>query len=180
MSKVNWKEYLYTDHLEGANIAPEDFKRALPHLKRIKPKVIVEIGTYLGGSARLWQALFKPDVLITIDRKKLASDLEDCLYLHEHLSKDPRTVAAVIDFLDGTPIDLLFLDGGHLYDDVKADFELYSPLVRHGGLVLFHDIYNDNPGAVEVPRYWQELKASRDYVEIEQTDNSSGLGIVKI
>jgi len=178
MSKVNYEDYLCTHHLAGANIVPSDFKGALPYLKRIKPKVIVEIGTYLGGSARLWQALFKPDVLITIDRKKLAEDMENVLYLHGQPSQDPRTVAAVTEFLDGTPVDLLFLDGGHLYDQVKADFELYAPLVRNGGLVLLHDIYNDNPGVVEVPRYWKELKEWHTCIEIEQTDNSSGLGIV--
>ena len=177
---MNIDTLLYTDHLTGANIAPEDMRRVMPYLEELAPKIIVEIGTFYGGSARLWQALFKPDVLITIDVKDRAQGLDFCHYLHGRASQDPAVVAEVIDFLDGTPIDLLFIDGGHMYENVRADFELYSPIVRPGGLVLFHDIYNDNPGAVEVPRYWRELKVSHDCVEIEQTDNSSGLGIVKI
>jgi predicted O-methyltransferase YrrM len=37
------------------------------------------------------------------------------------------------------PIDLLFLDGGHAYEDVKRDWDLFSPFVVPTGLVLFHD-----------------------------------------
>ena len=31
------------------------------------------------------------------------------------------------------------IDGDHTYDGVQADFVCYSPKVRVGGLVLFHD-----------------------------------------
>lgn len=37
-------------------------------------------------------------------------------------------------------MDFLFIDGDHAYEGVKADFEMYSPLVRKGGLVALHDI----------------------------------------
>jgi len=171
------EDYLYTTSPTGANIALSDLEYVLPTLLEAQPKIIVEIGTFYGGSARLWQHLFRPDVLITIDRKKLAADMDFCHYLSDHLSQDPRTVAAVTDFLDGAPIDFLFIDGGHLYDEVKADFETYAPLVRAGGIVMFHDIHNHNPGVVEVPRYWQELKLKYDVIETPE-DGCSGLGIV--
>ena len=37
------------------------------------------------------------------------------------------------------PIDLLFVDGDHREEGVRADFEHWSPHVRVGGHVLFHD-----------------------------------------
>ena len=37
------------------------------------------------------------------------------------------------------PIELLFVDGSHEYDDVKADFDQWVPKVVDGGTVAVHD-----------------------------------------
>lgn len=37
-------------------------------------------------------------------------------------------------------IDFLFIDGSHIYKDVKSDFELFYPWVKPGGIVAFHDV----------------------------------------
>lgn len=39
------------------------------------------------------------------------------------------------------PIDLLFIDGEHTYEATKRAFELYSPLVGKGGVVVLHDVW---------------------------------------
>jgi predicted O-methyltransferase YrrM len=53
------------------------------------------------------------------------------------------------------PIDLLFIDGSHVYEDVLADFRGFFPHVVPGGLVAFHDVRNpERPG---VARAWEEL-----------------------
>jgi hypothetical protein len=44
------------------------------------------------------------------------------------------------------PIDLLFIDGEHEYEQVKCDFESWSPFVSCGGYVAFHDTYGNFPG----------------------------------
>ena len=36
-------------------------------------------------------------------------------------------------------IDFLFIDGDHNYEGVKADWNLYSPLLTRGSLIAFHD-----------------------------------------
>lgn len=36
-------------------------------------------------------------------------------------------------------IDFLHIDAGHSYEDVKQDFELYSTLVKPGGMISIHD-----------------------------------------
>lgn len=36
-------------------------------------------------------------------------------------------------------IDFLHIDAGHSYEDVKQDFELYSKLVKPGGIISIHD-----------------------------------------
>ena len=40
-------------------------------------------------------------------------------------------------------IDVLHIDAGHLYEEVERDFSLWEPLVRPGGVVLFHDIHTE-------------------------------------
>lgn len=39
------------------------------------------------------------------------------------------------------PIDLLFIDGGHKYAEVKADYKTWGHFVKPGGVIAFHD-YN--------------------------------------
>ena len=48
------------------------------------------------------------------------------------------------------PIDLLFIDGSHIYEDVKKDYELFYPWVRPGGIVAFHDVDQKFPGVYKV------------------------------
>jgi len=38
------------------------------------------------------------------------------------------------------PIDLLFIDGDHRYDRVKADFDIFEPKVVDGGIIAMHDV----------------------------------------
>lgn len=41
------------------------------------------------------------------------------------------------------PIDVLFIDGDHSYDAVKADYERHAPNVKDDGIILFHDPCSD-------------------------------------
>lgn len=47
------------------------------------------------------------------------------------------TVAASLDWKK--PIDLLFIDAGHQYEEVLADYQAWSPFVKPGGVIAFHD-----------------------------------------
>ena len=38
------------------------------------------------------------------------------------------------------PIDFLFIDGSHVYEDVICDFELFGPWVKSGSFVALHDV----------------------------------------
>jgi hypothetical protein len=53
-----------------------------------------------------------------------------------------------------TPIDLLFIDGSHAYEDVLQDFEQFFPHVNPGGIVAFHDVVDTWPGPLRV---WKEV-----------------------
>lgn len=57
-----------------------------------------------------------------------------------------------------SPIDFLFIDASHQYDDVLSDFETYFPHVRDGGLVAFHDVTPEWPGPLAV---WNDVARLR-------------------
>ncbi|HUI06237.1 MAG TPA: class I SAM-dependent methyltransferase [Verrucomicrobiae bacterium] len=57
-----------------------------------------------------------------------------------------------------TPIDLLFIDGSHQYEDVLADFEDFFPHVKPGGIIAFHDVLPNWPGP---SRVWNESARPR-------------------
>ena len=68
------------------------------------------------------------------------------------------------DVYDGPPVGLLFIDGDHRYEPVKADFEAWEPLLASGAVVAFDDYdTKPNPG---VARFVGELAAAGFDVQI--------------
>jgi len=63
-----------------------------------------------------------------------------------------------------TPIDLLFIDGDHEYEAVKRDFEDWSPHLKDGGIIMFHDTNGNWPGPTQLAREqlhspsWQNVR----------------------
>lgn len=55
------------------------------------------------------------------------------------------------------PIDILFIDGSHEYEDVKADFQAFYPHVKRNGIIAFHDIKGKWEGVI---RFWDEIQRS--------------------
>lgn len=47
------------------------------------------------------------------------------------------------------PIDFLFIDGSHIYEDVKNDFEKFYPFVKEGGIIAIHDVSTGHPGVLK-------------------------------
>ncbi|MCX6705099.1 MAG: glycosyltransferase, partial [Candidatus Woesebacteria bacterium] len=72
------------------------------------------------------------------------------------------------------PIDLLFIDGSHIYEDIKKDFELFFPWVKDGGFVLLHDVDKEFPGVLRV---WNRLAENK--LECHSNVSSLFFGIKK-
>jgi predicted O-methyltransferase YrrM len=185
----------------GVRIRPmqvqSELRSFLQLLARESPRAVVEIGTGQGGTLFLFASVAQSDaVLVSID----AASTEGVFggrraykrraRLYRALGAPDQTVAfiaadshceqtrrAVEEALRGRSIDVLFIDGDHTRAGVEADFRMYSPLVRKGGLVAFHDIV---PGPAEhvggVPEFWQSIR-NADSLELVEDWAQGGCGI---
>lgn len=181
---------------------PEEFIPTMEIVHRLEPKTVLEIGTAWGGSLFCWAQIAHPNAhLISLD---LPGGLDGGGYLPEHAehfrqflfpeqeltclltdSTKPKAVEMLQDALEGDSVDVLFIDAFHSYEAVKNDFEKFSPFVRPGGVVIFHDIQPAEPDRdlpLEVPQYWNELKLNYEHEEFihDSTQFGCGLGILYV
>jgi len=161
----------------------------------LKPRRVLEIGTAGGGTLFIWCRLASDDAtIISVDLPggpfgggypmwravlyRYFRKPQQKLHLIRGDSHDPRTLEKVEKILGGEELDFLFIDGDHTYEGVKRDFEMYSPLVRSGGIVAFHDIVPGPPENVGgVPVFWSEIKHRYRYLEIVRDWRQGGYGI---
>ena len=59
-----------------------------------------------------------------------------------------------------TPLGLLFIDGGHAFDVALADYEGWARNVVPGGLLVFHDVFEDPAVGGQAPfEVWKRAVA---------------------
>jgi len=157
----------------------------------LRPRVIVELGTYTGVSySAMCQAVKRLDLATScfaVDSwrgDEHAGFYSEEIYnefvaFHDrHYSAFSRFARSTFDealphFADGT-IDLLHIDGLHTYEAVKHDYESWLPKLAPNAIVLFHDT-NVRERDFAVHRVWSELASNRPHFEFL---HGYGLGIL--
>jgi cephalosporin hydroxylase len=183
----------------GLSIKPaqvrEEIAKLLELVAGLRPRILLEVGTAGGGTLFLFTRVADTNAkIISIDLpggpfeggypkwkvplyKSFARGRQK-IYLLRRDSHDPRTLEEVERILGGEKVDFLFIDGDHTYEGVKSDFEMYSPLVRNGGIVAFHDIVPGPPEKVGgVPKFWCQIKRYFRHLEIAKDWNQGGFGV---
>ncbi|OGW38204.1 MAG: hypothetical protein A2Y97_08945 [Nitrospirae bacterium RBG_13_39_12] len=179
---------------KGAVQKVSELSALISLLKKRKLNTIVEIGTGKGGTLYAWCKIAEPGaVIISVDLPGgpfgggyKISDIKKFrkykrkkqrLYLCRKDSQKNSTKEEIIKHLKGQKIDFLFIDGDHRYSGVKKDWKLYSPLVKHNGFIVFHDILL-HPGVLKckVDKFWNEIKKRYKHIEITDKYNDLGWG----
>jgi len=116
-----------------------------------RPKHMLEIGIWDGGSAAFWWEHLPLEKLVAIDLQ----DRNDSAYFREYVANnrlearikthwqtnqaDRARLRRIVDEeLDGV-VDLVIDDGSHMYAPTKAAFETIFPLMPPGGLYIIED-----------------------------------------
>lgn len=192
-----WIDELLASHAFRLLQKRTEVLRLLEVVRALRPSSVCEIGAAGGGTAFLFAHAAAPDALVvSIDLSFGAgrrTALEGFARAGQRVvtvegdSHRADTLEAVRAQLEGRLLDLLYLDGDHSYEGVAEDFRMYAPLVRAGGLVVFHDIVPDyltrygveTPSRTGgVPRFWDELKSSAASLEeIIEDAGQDGFGI---
>ena len=175
-----------------------ELSRLLCMVEEHRPKVVLEIGSYAGGTLYCWCRLADPDgVIVSIDlpegrygggsTPERAEEMKawfprdrQRLHLIRSDSHLPATFEELERHLDGTELDFLFIDGDHSYEGVKQDFEMYSPLVKAGGLIAFHDICEHEPRInCHVQDFWNEIRDGYRHEElVSPPRDRGGIGVL--
>ncbi|WP_295430234.1 class I SAM-dependent methyltransferase [uncultured Thiodictyon sp.] len=166
----------------------------IDRVRRLRPKVVLEIGTAGGGTLFMWTRVAAPDaLLISIDLpggdvgggysgwraplyRRFALPGQKVTLLRGD-SHDPGMVRKLDRLLSGRSVDFLFIDGDHAYDGVRQDHECYARFVGHGGLIAFHDIHPGDDATTEVPRYWRDVRHRLAGSEVIASTDQRGFGI---
>jgi predicted O-methyltransferase YrrM len=165
-------------------------------VRRLRPRVVMEIGTHRGGTLMCLAAVARPDAfLLSLDmhtspmgpevaweqvEARIRGTLKPgqelvSLRMDSHLASTREAVDAA---LAGRAVDFLFIDGDHTYEGVWKDFETYAPLVRPGGLIAFHDIhFNPDDPVSRVDRFWSEVRGRYRSRELIDQDFPGGTGM---
>lgn len=123
----------------------------------------VDIGLASGGSTKILRDFVDIKHTITIDTG------EHELYKHwERIKKEVKS-EIVLDILGSSTsdktrqllgpykgmIDLVYIDGDHTYEGVKADYMMILPFLTDKAMLIFHDSKHDHYG---IKRLVNELK----------------------
>jgi predicted O-methyltransferase YrrM len=158
----------------GAKQKVAEFAELVAMARSLQPKIVMEVGTFRGGTLWAWCRIASRDgFVVSVDlpggpfgggyaeseiaRLRAYAQREQRIELIRADSHDPNTLDLIATVLGQRHVDVLFIDGDHSYDGVRADYETYGPLVRSGGLICFHDVLPNKDPTCEVNRLWREL-----------------------
>ena len=144
-------EYVFTDSTWFPLQRRNELRWMLKIAQRVEAKTIFEIGADKAGTLFHWCKLPGVERVICCENRgtPYAALFEQAfphiqfLWLAES-SYAPQTISRVKNWLNGTKIDMLFIDGDK--GAFPKDFNAYKPFCRQGGVIFLHDLYDAEPG----------------------------------
>lgn len=166
---VEWPYYRFFYHLS----------------KRLKPKLIVELGGWQGTAAAHFAKGYSDSTVITIDHHSDPGDdnneyammqaVNNCVNLiylqgwtNDELAESQVGYHTIADRLSVLPrvkqfsqkIDILFIDSWHVYEHAMSDWQAYRPLLNSPALVICDDIQDGEIAGAPISgmmRFWNEM-----------------------
>lgn len=172
----------------------EEFEEVLTRYRRRAPRMVLEVGTYHGGTLYHWLRNASTGACVVsldsyrtgVDNRHLYAEWCPSGVQLVTLEGDSHDMAVWEEALSYGPYDWVFIDAGHYYHEVHRDWELYgaTALFSRDSVVVLHDILPPTPEhpEIEVARLWAELVASPLYhteeIVADRSASWGGLGLV--
>ena len=196
------RNYLHDDN-DYARFTPDfgiqqnldEIMTFLDLIKADKKGSILEIGLgYYGSSHFLFKSFFK-DVLTVEFSIERTRDFFRHLEKYEDVSENLGTSAVVIgdsinpltflkitkhmEKIESDGFDCLFIDGYHSLQYVLGDHQLYSSLVKPGGVIAFHDSLSPmlESGVAKYISLLEKGLGGQSKIEFQRVEFSLNLGI---
>lgn len=171
MDKQQFVELCNATRAQGWASSDEELWEVASRVQSLEPHSrILEVGVEAGKSLRIWEVIAGAGGVV------VGVDLCDNT-TQQHFDKRPQIIAGdsrapdtLARVKEISPVfDFLFIDGDHSYEGVSSDFNLYSTLVRPGGLVGFHDLR-----IADIARFFGRLPFQKQIWD----EGSYGIGLV--
>ena len=130
---------------------PDLVENYIATIEELRPSRIVELGINRGGSTALISELARPEKLVAIELDEIPvailteyverEGLTSTVRPHYGVDQSDRSRLAEIMRAEfgSTPIDLVFDDASHLYEQSRSSFETIFPLLRPDGVYVIED-----------------------------------------
>ncbi|MEU0992059.1 class I SAM-dependent methyltransferase [Streptomyces sp. NPDC005953] len=162
---------------------------------------LLEVGTYCGRSTILLAAAARAAgvTAVTVDHHRGSEEQQPGWEYHDPSVVDPELgrmdtlptfrralhragleehVVAVVGRspqvarLWGTPLGLVFIDGGHTDEHAGGDYDGWAPHLADGGLLVIHDVFPDPADGGQAPyRIYCRAVASGGFTEVSVTES---------
>ena len=162
----------------------------------LKPKLLVELGTYRGMSYFAFCQSIRENGLDTLCYAVDTWQGDDHVNLNNPYDPDAFSMVAdhntkyykdfsyllkmtfndAVNLFGDETIDLVHIDGYHTYEAISEDFNNWFPKVRPGGIFLLHDIRARIETSFGVWRFWEECSNQYESFAFNQ---AFGLGVIR-
>jgi cephalosporin hydroxylase len=129
----------------------DQYEHAFSHRPGLRPKNLLEIGMWDGGSLAFWNEILHPDKIVGVD----LNAREDSAYFRDYVparglesklrsywgtnQADERALLGIVEREFGEALDMVIDDASHIYEPTLASFQILFPLLPPGGLYIIED-----------------------------------------
>ncbi len=178
--------------IPGVGQVPAELDKACTLYREKKPRRVLEIGTWYGGTLRKWLQHAQPNAtVVCVDINHMNPDLyeewrqhDTKLFVLTGSSQEPTVQSQI---LEHGPYDWFFIDGEHIEHFVDNDVRLARSVAAPGAVLLLHDIDSGGSDTTGPRAVFAHLQLEGLYCSeiIERPDGypagaAHGIGVVQL
>ena len=163
-----------------------DMEVLIPEVQKLNAgEIYLEVGCDKGRSLSIARMVIKPNInMYAVDIAR-GPELDDYLKKHPEIEffwMQSITAAQVWRERRMPQIYLLFIDGDHSYQAVRADLEVWYDHLAPGATILFHDHDETSPGVMQAVAEFVDTHRNivKSYEMFKRTDKNTSMAKIQL